>query len=262
MKIEIFLRNFVLAITISKMSTEIDLETQNALIEEEEEEQQEVVETLTTLDCCNNPLLTDLPEPLDSKTDLLEHKVQIQSFTLPDSLKINKNSQYEALWNLKPTERENLLIFGKLIKTPRYVRQYLRDYKFSNVVHKGYSLDSNNQGENYILELLKYVNYISGKTYNGILVNWYTDGNEYIGYHSDDESELVSNSDIYSITFGATRDFYLKNNETGVVHTYPLNHNNVLIMKSPCQQYYKHSVPKRLKCKESRINITFRLYKN
>jgi alkylated DNA repair dioxygenase AlkB len=247
------------------MSTEIDLETQNALIEEEEEEeeeQQEVVETLTTLDCCNNPLLTDLPEPLDSKTDLLEHKVQIQSFTLPDSLKINKNSQYEALWNLKPTERENLLIFGKLIKTPRYVRQYLRDYKFSNVVHKGYSLDSNNEGENYILELLKYVNYISGKTYNGILVNWYTDGNEYIGYHSDDESKLVSNSDIYSITFGATRDFYLKNNETGVVHTYPLNHNNVLIMKSPCQQYYKHSVPKRLKCKESRINITFRLYKN
>ena len=129
-------------------------------------------------------------EPLDSKTYILEHKVQIQSFTLPECLKINKDSQFEALWNLKPTEREPLLIFGKLIQTPRYVRQYLRDYKFSNIVHKGYSLDSNNPAENYILELLKYVNYISGKTYNGILVNWYTDGNEYIGYHSDDESEL------------------------------------------------------------------------
>ena len=194
------------------------------------------------------------------KTDILDNDVKICSFILPECLKINSQKQFDILWNLKPTEREPLLIYGKLIQTPRYVRQYLRDYKFSNITHKGYSLNSENPGEVYILELLKYVNLCSGKTYNGILVNWYTDGNEYIGYHSDDESELIKESDIYSITFGATRDFYLKNKSSGIIHKYELNNNTVLVMKYPCQTFYNHSVPKRLKCTEPRINITFRLY--
>lgn len=33
--------------------------------------------------------------------------------------------------------------------------------------------------------------------YNGILVNYYDGPEHYIGYHSDDEKELVKNSDIY-----------------------------------------------------------------
>ena len=193
-------------------------------------------------------------------TNLLEHNVVIDSFTLPKCLQLQTSTQFNVLWNLKPVEREPLLIYGKLVQTPRFVRQYLRDYKFSNVVHRGYTLNTNNPGEAYILELLKYVNYLSGKVYNGVLINWYTDGTEYIGHHSDDESELIENADIYSITFGATRDFVLKNKKSGETYKYPLGTNTVLVMKYPCQQYYTHSVPKRLKCKEARINITFRLY--
>lgn len=33
--------------------------------------------------------------------------------------------------------------------------------------------------------------------YNGILVNYYDGPEHYIRYHSDDEKELVKNSDIY-----------------------------------------------------------------
>ena len=44
---------------------------------------------------------------------------------------------------------------------------------------------------------------------NELLVNWYRDGSDYIGPHSDDERELVKGAGIYCISYGATRDFVL-----------------------------------------------------
>jgi alkylated DNA repair dioxygenase AlkB len=191
------------------------------------------------------------------KINKLNYGVEIVSFILPENL----HCDFNLLWNLKPNTKEDLIIYGKTLKAPRYFKQYLQDYTFSGVKHKGYTLNDNIPGEACILKLLNFVRSYSKLNYNGVLINWYADGNEYIGYHSDDESELVNNSDIYSITFGATRDFLLKDKTTKQVSTYPLVNNTVLIMKSYCQKYYQHSVPKRLKCKDPRINITFRLYK-
>jgi len=215
----------------------------------------------------------NLPHPGFLKKNFQVSSPILKKQNLPDDTWIihNKISQFKnstselsnfnILWSLKPIEKEPLIIYGKPVYTPRYVKQYLRDYKFSGIVHKGNQLNENILGEKFLLDLLKYIKNISKKEYNGILVNWYTDGNDYIGYHSDDESELVKDSEIYSITFGATRDFYLKHKTTNKVYKYKLENNDLIVMGGKCQTYYKHSVPKRLKCNKPRINITFRLYK-
>jgi alkylated DNA repair dioxygenase AlkB len=44
--------------------------------------------------------------------------------------------------------------------------------------------------------------------------------------------------------------------------TIPLNHGTLLIMKGGLQHYWQHSVPKRKKVKDMRINLTFRVINN
>ena len=62
----------------------------------------------------------------------------------------------------------------------------------------------------YLKKILKWVNKHSGLSYKQILCNWYENGNHYIGPHSDDETQLVKNSAIYSFSFGQERDFVIK----------------------------------------------------
>ena len=94
-----------------------------------------------------------------------------------------------------------------------------------------------------------------------MIINWYLDGNNHISAHSDDETQLVPKSSIYSFSFGATRDFVITSKKEDYRLALPLEHNACIIMGGEMQTYYKHAVPKRLKVKEPRINVTMRLYK-
>ena len=49
--------------------------------------------------------------------------------------------------------------------------------------------------------------------FNQILLNWYRDGEDYIGMHSDDESEIIKNTPIITVSLGTTRDFVLQEKE-------------------------------------------------
>lgn len=95
-----------------------------------------------------------------------------------------------------------------------------------------------------------------------MVINWYMDGTNHIGAHADDENQLVPDSSIYSFSFGATRDFVVtsKRDKTFKL-VLPLEHNACIVMGGSMQKYYKHAVPKRLRVKEPRINVTMRLYK-
>jgi alkylated DNA repair dioxygenase AlkB len=93
---------------------------------------------------------------------------------------------------------------------------------------------------------------------NAVLGNKYEDGTRYISEHSDDEKDLVKNAYIISVSLGAKRDFIFKNKHTGEKITIQLEPGSVLLMGGECQKNWKHSLPKRLKVKDARINLTFR----
>ena len=104
--------------------------------------------------------------------------------------------------------------------------------------------------------------------FDDVLINRYETGKEYIGYHADSESDLKKHGIIVSISLGATRDFCFQpntdnndNDTRKVTFKYTLNDGDMVVMTDDTQKYTKHAVPKRLRCKEERINLTFRQMK-
>ena len=95
--------------------------------------------------------------------------------------------------------------------------------------------------------------------FNSVFCNLYEDGKKYINWHRDDEAGLASDI-IASVSYGATRDFKVRRDSDKKVETFTLNSGDLLVMHSNCQKDYTHSVPKRLRVKEPRINLTFRVF--
>ncbi len=190
-----------------------------------------------------------------------EQKIQLNETSwitiskLPEELQLK---DFESLYKLIPTEQATVTIYGKQHKVPRFLKTYGHGYKFSNEEHKAEELT-----DPFLIKLLEYTNKAENYKfkYNGELVNWYRDGNDYIGEHSDNEKDLVQGAPIYSFSFGATRDFIIKSKKDDQKIVLPLEDNTLLIMGGETQKYYKHSVPKRLKCKKARINVTIRAFK-
>ena len=89
------------------------------------------------------------------------------------------------------------------------------------------------------------------------VLNFYRDGEDYIGYHPD--REVDSDQVVVSVSLGATRRFALKHRfRPGIRHVFMLRDGDVLVLNEMAiKGVYKHSVPK-MKNVGPRINITFR----
>lgn len=94
--------------------------------------------------------------------------------------------------------------------------------------------------------------------FNSVLVNWYRDGGDYVGWHADDEQELGEAPFIASITLGATRAFAFRHKRTFEEHSVPLASGALLIMQPSFQHDWLHSVPADKNLNGGRINLTFR----
>ncbi|XP_053466190.1 DNA oxidative demethylase ALKBH2 isoform X1 [Ictalurus furcatus] len=106
----------------------------------------------------------------------------------------------------------------------------------------------------------------TGHTFNFVLINRYKDGLDHIGEHRDDEHELDPSCPIAAVSLGAARDFVFRHKdarkEPKQRHIEPvkleLAHGSLLLMNSPTNTYWYHSLPVRKKVKTPRISLTFR----
>jgi alkylated DNA repair dioxygenase AlkB len=153
-------------------------------------------------------------------------------------------------------KQELISIYGKVSLLPRLTAWYGdadRSYSYSGIKSQA---NSWNEGLLYIKRAIEQV---SGTTFNSVLLNWYRNGDDHLGWHADNEKELGSNPTIGSVNLGETRDFVLRRNgDPSKKITIPLEHGSLLVMCGAMQHYWEHSVPKRRKIKTSRINLTFR----
>jgi alkylated DNA repair dioxygenase AlkB len=94
--------------------------------------------------------------------------------------------------------------------------------------------------------------------FNSLLLNYYRDGQDSIGFHSDAEPELGTNPVVPSVSLGATRTFVLKHDRTGERRTFELTHGSLLLMGGTLQHHWKHALPKAKGEVGERINLTFR----
>jgi alkylated DNA repair dioxygenase AlkB len=96
-----------------------------------------------------------------------------------------------------------------------------------------------------------------GRRFNSVLINYYHDGNDGLGFHSDGEPELGDEPTIATVSFGAARPFVLRST-TGQLHEMMLEHGSLVVMKNKCQKEWCHSVPHVPGLTEPRISLTFR----
>ncbi len=97
--------------------------------------------------------------------------------------------------------------------------------------------------------------------FNGVLLNYYENGNHSMGWHADNEPELGEKPMIASISLGATRKFKLKHRTKDLKVDCDLESGSLLIMKGETQKYWLHALPKTKKVNSPRLNLTFRFIK-
>lgn len=100
----------------------------------------------------------------------------------------------------------------------------------------------------------------TGHRFNSVLLNFYRDQHDSMGWHSDDEAALGPQPVIASLSFGATREFKLKHKTRAELQTVRLNLTNgsLLLMAGTTQRCWKHAVDKARIATGLRINLTFR----
>src|SRR5262245_54452484 len=107
-------------------------------------------------------------------------------------------------------------------------------------------------------EIKKEVEAASGATFNSLLLNFYRDGKDSIGFHTDAEPELGENPVVVTVSFGSVREFVLKHKSTKETLKYRLDHGSLLVMGGTSQHHWLHALPKTEEEVGERISLTFR----
>lgn len=99
----------------------------------------------------------------------------------------------------------------------------------------------------------------SGRRFNSVLLNYYRDGRDSMGMHSDDEPELGAEPAIASVSFGAARTFILQHKRTKQRVKVDLTDGSLLLMAGQLQENWTHGINKITREVGARVNLTFRL---
>ena len=152
-------------------------------------------------------------------------------------------------------EQHRIKIFGKWVDCPRLSAWYgdpeaLYSYSNLSLTPKAWTpalLDVRNQ----LAETIE-------RPFNSVLLNLYRNGNDSMGWHSDDEWEMGVNSVIASISRSRKMKFRHRFDSQVSKFTLDLTKGSLLIMAGTTQKFWQHEIPKTKKLVGERLNLTFR----
>ncbi len=164
-------------------------------------------------------------------------------------------SLYETLYKEIAWQESEITLFGKRHKVPRLSALYGEPgLKYT---YSGYT-DEAKRWTPTLSKLNKRITAQIKFNFNSVLANLYRNGEDANGWHADNEPELGEAPVIASLSFGASRDFQLKHRVTKERYDIALNSGSILLMAGQTQQHWLHCVPRRKRCQEARINLTYR----
>ena len=162
----------------------------------------------------------------------------------------------ERLLAETPWRSETVTLWGKSYAQPRLTAWYGdpgRAYTYSGITL---------QPENWtplLRELKADVERAAAEQFNSVLLNYYRNERDSVGYHSDDEAELGRTPTIASLSFGDTRTFVLKaKHKPHKPVRLALEDGTLLLMKGATQQNWRHGIEKQTKPCGPRVNLTCR----
>ncbi len=182
-------------------------------------------------------------------------KLSIQ--LLPEFISaVEANALLAHLIETTPWQQPRIKVYGKWHPTPRLVSFHGDEqllYAYSQ------TLNGTQLWSSTLLDMKTRVCLQTSQRFNSVLLNYYRNGQDTMGWHADDERELGRRPSSASLSLGAARDIHLKSN-TGNAELIKLNlpSGSLLLMDGDTQHNWLHHIPKRAKCVAPRINLTFR----
>ena len=151
-----------------------------------------------------------------------------------------------------------VIIYGKVCRQRRNVGFYSdvsNGYMISNTIRKPKPMKT------CLVKLLEYVNTKFNYDFNGILINKYSNGEDYISKHSDTGTKLDASAGIIGISYGTVRKFRVRDKKTNkIVIDIPTNSKKIIQMAGDFQEEFTHEIPVEKKVKDCRYSLTFRRY--
>lgn len=176
------------------------------------------------------------------------------------------DESYRELKSEIAFQQRTCRVYGKAHKVPRLEAWFgPRPYTFSGMTFPPAEMPPSVRN----LEIGAAIALGGGFDFEHCLANLYRDGADTVGWHSDDDHECPDPL-IASISFGAPRDFLMRRKtplSKGTLQTCPmfknklkvtLEHGSMLVMAKGVQLDWEHSLPRRKKCTDERLNLTFR----
>ena len=152
----------------------------------------------------------------------------------------------------------DVFVWGKWHKQPRLVAWH--GDKDASYSYSGSKMDPT-PWTKVLSEMRSRVENECGARFNSVLLNLYRDGNDRMGWHSDNEPELGEKPTIASVSLGATRDLLFKHRSEKKlgIHRVPLTSGSLLVMAGDTQHSWLHAINNESRPTAKRINLTFRL---
>lgn len=155
-----------------------------------------------------------------------------------------------------PWEQPQVQVYGKSYPTPRLVAWYGdpgTSYGYSSLAHPSLPWTE------LLGDIRGRVNRFCDHPFNGVLINYYRNGQDAMGWHSDNEAVLGRNPTIASLSLGEARRFDLRRRGVQrIEHSIELTHGSLLVMRGATQHYWQHQVARTKRSMSSRLNLTFR----
>lgn len=161
-------------------------------------------------------------------------------------------------------ESPEVSLFGRRHPVPRrlaFVAPAGARYRYSGTEHEGAGIPD------FLAELLERVGKRAACAFDSILVSHYRDGNDRVGWHADDESELGANPVVAILALGATRTLAFRPRgkrpregepgSRGPRLDVPMEDGALLVMGRGVQRHWQHSLPRRARAGE-RLGLGFR----
>lgn len=178
-------------------------------------------------------------------------------FYFPTFLALSQADTYlSLLMSELPWQRRAIRIYGRDLMQP-HLTAWLGDrgahYTYSNTRHEPELWTATSQ------EIKTQLERHCRWRFNSVLANCYRDGEDSMGWHSDNEPELGVGPVIASLSLGAVRRFVMRRKDDHrQKFEYELAHGSLLIMAGTTQKHWQHSLPKMRGVKGPRVNLTYR----
>ena len=163
----------------------------------------------------------------------------------------------EHLIDEVPWRRESIVLWGRNYLQPRLSAWYgdpHARYRYSGMTLEPLPWSS------LLAQIRLRVETLSRHSFNSVLLNYYRDNRDSMGFHSDDEPELGEAPTIASVSVGHERTFILRHKARKDLSPVRLRmkSGSLLLMTGPTQRFWVHGIPKESQRCGPRVNLTFR----